>query len=163
MKANLFIALFASLIIAGCATAPQAPPEPLISVQLRGTSVEVQQFIEDRFRKNASNSFRVESATDRAITLKANCMDVPNMNAFKCTAIMMAVGNSRWDGPYAVITFRTAEIRGIVNLTVASEWCATNAFGKTNCMPNGSNAEENDLLRKIDQAYQREVRPLQAD
>ena len=162
MKTNLFVALFGSLIIAGCATAPQTPPEPPISVQLRGTSVEVQQFIEERFRKNATNSFRVESATDRAITLKANCMDVPDMNAFKCSLIMMAVGNSRWDGPYAVITFRTAEVRGIVNLTVASEWCATNAFGKTNCMPYGSNAEANDLLRKLDQAYQREVRPLQA-
>ena len=163
MKANQLLTLFVSLIIAGCATAPQAPTEPLISVQLRGTSVEVQQFIEDRFRKNASNSFRVESVTDRAITLKANCMDVPNMNAFKCIAIMMAIGNSRWDGPYAVITFRTAEIRGIVNLTFSSEWCATNAFGKTNCMPNASNAEANDLLRTIDRAYQREVRPLQAD
>lgn len=162
MKANLFFAFVGSLVIAGCTTAPQVPPEPLISVQLRGASVEVQQFIEDRFRKNTSSSFRVEAATDRSITFKANCMDVPSMNAFKCAAIMMAVGNSRWDGPYAVITFRTAEIRGVVNLTVASEWCATNAFGKTNCMPNGSNAEANDLLRKIDQAYQREVRPLQA-
>lgn len=162
MKASLFISIFTSLMISGCATVQQAPPEPLISVQLRGTSVEVQQYIEERFRKNPSNGFRVESATDRAITLKADCMDVPNMNAFKCAVIMMAVGNSGWDGPYAVITFRTAEIRGIVNLTVASEWCATNAFGKTNCMPNGSNAEANELLRKIDQAYQRDVRPLKS-
>ncbi|GEM_PF-3531510 len=160
MRANLFFAFFVSLIVAGCAKAPQVPPEPLISAQLRGTSIEVQQFIEDRFRKIASNNFRVESATDRAITFKANCMDVPNMNPFKCAAIMMAVGNSRWDGPYSVITFRTAEIRGIVNLTVVSEWCATNAFGKTNCTPDGSNAEANNLLRKIDQAYQREIRPL---
>ena len=162
MKTNLFVVLFGSLIIAGCATTPQTPLEPPISVQLRGTSVEVQQFIEDRFRKNASNIFRVESATDRAITLKANCMDVPDMNAFKCALILMAVGNSGWDGPHAVITFRTAEIRGIVSLTVSSEWCATNAFGKTNCMPNGSNAEANDMLRKLDQAYQREVRTLQS-
>jgi hypothetical protein len=164
-KANVkthLVLFFFLIVAAGCSTTPQAPAEPLISVQLRGTSVEVQQFIEDRFRKNASNGFRVESATDRAITFKAYCMNVPGMNAFSCSAIMMGVGNSRWDGPYSVVTFRTAEIRGIVNLTVNSEWCATNPFGKTNCMPSENNSESNELLRKIEQAYQREVRPLRA-
>ena len=138
-------------LLSGCATAPTQPPEPLISVQLRGTSVEVQQFIEERFRKNPGSGFRVENATDRAITFKADCMNVPNMGAFKCSLIMMAVGNSRWDGPYAMFTFRTAEIRGLVNLTATSEWCAINAFGKSNCMPNGSNSEANDFLRRIEQ------------
>ena len=146
--------------LTGCATAPARPPEPLISIQLRGTAVEVQQFIEDRFRKNQTAGFRIENATDRAITFKADCMNVPNMNAFKCAAVMMAVGNSRWDGPFVVLNFRTSEIRSVVNLTATSEWCATNAFGKSNCMPGGSNAEMNDLLRKIDQAYQTEIRPL---
>lgn len=160
MKFRFVFGVALSAICAGCATAPSQPPEPLISVQLRGTSVEVQQFIEEIFRRNQGAGFRVENATDRAITFKADCMNVPNMNAFKCAAIMMAVGNSRWDGPYALITFRTAEIRGVVNLTAGSEWCATNAFGKSNCMPNGSNAEANDLLRKIEQAYQSEIRPL---
>ena len=147
-------------VSAGCATTPSVPPEPQISVQLRGTSVEVQQFIEDRFRKNPAAGFRVENATDRVITFKADCMNVQSMNSFKCAAIMMAVGNSRWDGPFAVITFRTAEVRGVVNLTAIAEWCATNALGKSNCMPNGSNADANDLLRKINQAYQSEVRQL---
>lgn len=160
MKIRSIFGLVLSAISAGCATVPSPPPEPLTSVQLRGTSVEVQQFIEDRFRRNQGAGFRVENATDRAITFKADCMNVPNMNAFKCATIMMAVGNSRWDGPFAVITFRTAEIRGVVNLTAGSEWCATNAFGKSNCMPNGSNAEANELLREIEQAYQSEVRPL---
>jgi hypothetical protein len=163
MKVNLFASLFASLIVAGCATAPQAPPEPLISVQLRGTSVEVQQFIEDRIFKNGSDGFRVESATDRAITFKAHCMDMPNMNTFECANILMAVGDVGWDGPYSVLTFRTAEIRGIVHLTVSVEWCATNAFGKTNCKRSRRNAAANDFLREIEQAYQREVRPLEAE
>lgn len=149
------------LLLSGCAAVPSVPPESPISVQLRGTAVEVQQFIEDRFRKKQElSSFRVENATDRAITFKTDCMNVPNMNAFKCAALLMAVGNSRWDGPYAVMNFRTSEIRGIVNLTVTSEWCATNAFGKSNCIAGGSNAEMNDMLRKLDKLYQTEVRSL---
>ena len=152
------------LLLSGCAAVPAVPPESPISVQLRGTSVEVQQFIEDRFRKKQELSgFRVENATDRVITFKADCMNLQTMNAFKCAAIMMAVGNSGWDGPFAVFNFRTSEIRGIVNLTVTSEWCATNAFGKSNCIAGGSNAEMNDMLRKLDKVYQAEVRPLAQD
>lgn len=160
MKKQLTLSMLVFGVLTGCATVPVTPPESLISIQLRGTAVEVQQFIEDRFRKNQGSGFRVENATDRAITFKADCMNVPNMNAFKCAAIMMAVGNSRWDGPFVVLNFRTSEIRGVVNLTATSEWCATNAFGKSNCMVGGSNAEMNGLLRKIDQAYQTEVRTL---
>ena len=160
MKMSLAASVLAIGSLTGCATVPATPPETLISIQLRGTAVEVQQFIEDRFRKNQAAGFRIENATDRAITFKADCMNVPSMNAFKCAAVMMAVGNSRWDGPFVVLNFRTAEVRGVVNLTATSEWCATNAFGKSNCMPGGSNAETNDLLRKIAQAYQTEVRPL---
>lgn len=152
MKTNLIPVIFLSLT-AGCATAPQAPPEPPISIELRGTSVEVQHFIEDRLR--GRSGFRIEAASDRAITFKALCTDLPNMSVFQCAAIMMTVGNSGWSGPYSVVTFRTAEIRGTVNLTVASEWCATNVFGKTNCVTSGSNADANDLLRKINQAYPR--------
>lgn len=122
--------------------------------------MEVQQFIEERLRKDPSIGLRVESATDRAITFKTDCMNVPKMNALSCAAIMMAVGNSRWDGPFAVLIFRTSEVRGVVNLSGTSEWCATNAFGKTNCMVNGSNAQMNGLMRRIDDGYQREVRAL---
>ena len=160
MQTTLRFALVVASLLSGCATRPTTPPEAPISVQLRGTSVEVQQFIEERLRTNSSLGLRVESATDRAIAFKADCINVPDMNAFKCAAVMMAVGNSRWDGPFAVMTFRTSEVRGVVNLTGISEWCATNAFGKTNCMANGSNAQMNDLIRTIDDTYQREVRPL---
>lgn len=160
---KIIAALLISAILSGCATrVPQPPPEPPISVKLQGTPVEVQNFIEDRFRKNqAVASFRVENASDRAITFKGDCMNMPGMNAFKCADVMMGVGNSRWDGPFLVMTFRTAEIRGLVNLTLDVEWCATNAFGKTNCKREDSNAEHNDLLRKIQTAYEREVRPAE--
>lgn len=162
MKSQIITTWFLlSALLTGCATTPQSPPEAPISVKLQGTAVEVQYFIEDRFRKNQTVfGLRIENANDRAITFKGDCTNIQNMNTFKCAAIMMAVGNSRWDGPFAVLTFRTAEIRGIVNLTLNAEWCATNTFGKTNCIPNGSNAERNNLLRKIKAAYEQEVRPL---
>ena len=156
MKKILSLLILLSLL--GCATKNQNQP-PRISVKLNGTAVEVQNFIEERFRqKNAS--FYVESATDREIVFKANCMDTPGMNAFKCSLIMMSVGNSGWDWPFSVISFRTSEIRGVVNLTASSKWCATNAFGKTNCRNSGSNAEHNELMRKIETAFQQEIRPL---
>ncbi|MCE1239518.1 MAG: hypothetical protein LWW83_06335 [Azonexaceae bacterium] len=159
MKTGMIPLILLALSLAGCAT-NQAPPEPEISVKLRGTAVEVQNFIEERLRNSQATGLRVESATDRVIVFKARCTDTLNMNPLKCAAVMMAIGNSGWDGPYAVLTFRTAEIRGVVNLTANAEWCATNAFGKTNCMPNGTNAERNSLLRNLAEVYGREVRPL---
>lgn len=88
-------------------------------------------------------------------------MDTPDMGAFKCSLVMMAVGNSGWDGPHMVLTFRTAEIRGITNVTVQSEWCATNALGKTNCMNNGTSNQRNAMLRQLETAYAENVRPLE--
>jgi hypothetical protein len=95
----------------------------------------------------------VESANDRAITFKADCMNVPGMSAFRCTMVMMAVGNSGWSGPWSVLTFRTTQNREVVNLALDAQWCATNAFGKTNCMPNGGGAQTNALLRDIESEY----------
>jgi hypothetical protein len=37
------------LILAGCATGPTIPPELPISIQLKGTAVEVQNFIETEY------------------------------------------------------------------------------------------------------------------
>lgn len=149
-------------ILTGCASAPPVPQEPEISVQLQGTAVEVQNFIEQKFRSNPQTaSFKVDSADDRSIVFKANCMNTPTMNAFKCAAIMMGVGNSGWDGPYAVMTFRTSEIRGTVNLTVTTQWCATNAFGKTNCMMDGNNASRNQILRAIESGYKNNSSPTE--
>ncbi len=146
-------------LLTGCASSSSAPKVAAKSVQLRGTAVEVQNFIEEGIRKNTSN-FHVESATDRELVFKSHCMDTPNMNAFKCAAIMMGVGNSGWDGPYLYLTYRTAEVRGVVHLTASSKWCAINAFGKTNCMQGTNNSESNAMLDNIAAAYQKKVRPL---
>ncbi|UJB15424.1 hypothetical protein [Xanthomonas translucens] len=144
------------MALSGCASAPQQPQEPEISVELNGTAVEVQSYIEEKLRGNPQTApLKVDSANDRAIVFKGDCMRAPNMGALKCAAIMMGVGNSGWDGPYNVFTFRTAEIRGVVRLSVSTEWCATNAFGKKNCMPDGNNAARNQMLRAVKEGYDR--------
>ncbi len=156
MKTKNLIAALLIGSIGGCATAPPTPQEPEISVELKGTAVEIQTFIEGKLRSNPQTApLKVDSANDRAIVFKGQCMDAPNMGAFKCAAIMMAVGNSGWDGPYEVMTFRTSEIRGIVHLTLSTEWCATNAFGKTNCMPDGNNATRNQVLRAVKEGFEK--------
>lgn len=144
-------ALVAAAGLVGCATAPQAPPEAAISVALPGTANEVQQYLEDRTR--AKGIYRIEQAAERQITFKTDCMNVPEMNAFKCSLVMMGVGNSGWSGPWSVLTFRTNQVREVVNLSVDAQWCATNAFGKTNCMQSGTNAQANALLRDIEAEY----------
>lgn len=106
---------------------------------------------------------RVERATDRELVFKGDCMDTPDMNAFKCSLVMMGVGNSGWDGPHMVLTFRTAEIRGVTNVTVQSKWCATNALGKTNCIDAGTSSQRNDLLRQLEAAYADNVRPVEPE
>lgn len=146
----------------GCSTTPQTPPEPPITVALKGTSVEVQHFIEERFRNNPQSGLQIESATDREIVFKSHCMNTPTMNSLKCSLLMMGIGNSGWDGPFYLITFRTSEIRGVVNLTLADKWCAINAFGKSNCQDIKPSAENNKLLRKIERAYSNEVSSLEA-
>lgn len=145
-------AIATALVLGGCATGPVRPVEEPLSLKLSGTAVEVQQFIEEYMLKRGLG-YRVEAATDRSIIFKTACSNIPQVAGFKCGLIMTAVGNSRWDGPYAVVTFRTADIRGVVTVSGAAEWCATNAFGKTNCMPNGGAADMNDLLRIIDNNY----------
>ena len=149
----------ASLSISHEAASAEAPEAPL-SVQLRGTSEEVLQFIEDHFGKGQTNGFRLTSNGDRASTYKADCMAVPYMNAFNCRALMMTVADPRWDGPTAVLTFSTAEVDGIVSLTGLWEWCATSFDGKSKCIPNRGHEKMNGLLRKFDQAFKQDVRPL---
>jgi len=137
--------------LSGCATTPTRD-EPQLTIKLKGTAVEVQHFIEDRVRSRNSK-IQIEGASDRELILKTDCIDIPDLSSFKCAIIMMAVGNSGWSGPYLVMRFRTAEIRGEVNVALTASWCATNAFGRTNCGSPEPNVELNSLLRKIEVAY----------
>lgn len=166
MKRTLFLAATSSLLLSACAMTPTEPLEPEISVQLKGTAVEVQHFIEERYRKNIP-AFRVVEVDERKISLRAHCSQVQELEAVSCGLILLAIGNSRWDGPYFHTTYRTSEIRGVTHLAVSTEWCATNAFGKENCRTNGSNSDRNALLRTIEKEYtqqsassQYNVRPL---
>jgi hypothetical protein len=149
-----YLILSIGLLLSGCASNPSIPQEAPISVQIKGTSIEVQNFIEERMRVNSSGVFYIENSSDRSITLKANCNRLPNQKPLQCGLIMMGIGNSHWDGPYLMMTFRTADIRGTINVTLQSEWCAINAFGKSNCMPAGTNNEHNEILRNMKRMFE---------
>ena len=136
--------------LTGCATVPREQP---ITISLTGTSTEVQSFIEDKVKSTANNPFEVYSADDRSIVFKADCMSVLDMNAFSCAVIMMTVGNSGWDGPHLMMSFRTTSYKGIVKVSGTSNWCATNAFNKTNCGFALGTTNMNSFLRTIEASY----------
>ncbi len=158
MKISLSIAISMVFLVTGCANNPPVPQESPLSIQLKGTSTEVQNFIEERIRSRGNGVMNVENASDRLLTMKADCNRLPNQKPLQCGLIMMGIGNSGWSGPYLMLNFRTNQIRENVNVTVQSEWCAVNAFGKSNCMPAGNTNENNEILRGIKMGYESEVR-----
>ena len=131
--------IFIILFLQSCATTDNTASntvEAPISIELKGTAVEVQNFIEEiipeTYGKKAPR-LQVISADNRSITFQTDCMDVEGMGAFKCAGVMMVIGNSGWDGPYLTITYRTNEIRGVTKVRSEIKFCATNILGKINC------------------------------
>jgi hypothetical protein len=159
-KIILGLALF---ILSGCATGPTTPPESAISIQLKGTAVEVQNFIEQNISnthgKSAKN-LRITNVDNRSITFQTDCMKVDPYGAVSCTLILTVVGNTGWDGPFLTITYRTNEIREVTTVTLLSQWCATNLIGKTNCIDSATNAITNQYLRELKVNYENKVRKL---
>jgi len=160
---KVLLAILLSLIVVGCATAPTNPPESPISIQLKGTAVEVQNFIEQNIGnthgKSAKN-LRITNADNRSITFQTDCMKVDPYGPVSCTLILTAVGNTGWDGPFLTITYRTNEIREVTTVTLSSQWCATNLVGKTNCMDSATTAITNQYLRELKANYESKVRKL---
>jgi len=155
-KLRLSIASILSCgVLAGCASVPRAPVEAPISIKLTGPSEDVQQFIEEGMGRIGPRVFSVDSATNRSITFKAHCRQIPDVKPLQCGLIMMAVGNSRFDGPYMMMRFTTSEVAGVVNVSLVNEWCAINVYGKSNCMPADEIAEANRFLRLIKESYSR--------
>ena len=149
----------------GCTTKPSAPPVDPISIQLKGTAVEVQNFIEQNIQKTHgtyAKNLKIVNADNRSITFQTDClMNVQGMGAFTCTMVLMAVGNTGWDGPFLNITYRTNEIREVVTVTLQSQWCATNLVGKTNCMNGGLSTEQaNQYLLDLKKNYETKVKKL---
>jgi hypothetical protein len=159
-KIILVLTLF---FFTGCATGPTTPPESPISIQLKGTAVEIQNFIEQNISnthgKNAKN-LRITNADNRSITFQTDCMNVEPYGPVSCTLILTAVGNTRWDGPFLTITYRTNEIREVTTVTLSSQWCAINLLGKTNCMDSTTTAITNQYLRELKANYESKVRKL---
>jgi hypothetical protein len=153
----------ALLMLAGCATGPTTPPESPISIQLKGTAVEVQNFIEQNINNThgrSAKNLRITNADNRSITFQTDCMKVDPYGAVSCTLILTVVGNTGWDGPFLTITYRTNEIREVTTVTLLSQWCATNLVGKTNCIDNESTAITNQYLRELKANYEIKVRKL---
>ena len=146
--------IFISLFLQSCATTDNTASNTVegpIAIELKGTAVEVQNFIEEMipetYGKKASG-LQLISADNRSITFQTDCMNVEGMGAFKCTGVMMVIGNTGWDGPYLTITYRTNEIRGVTKVRSEFKFCATNILGKISCgLENVSVA--NDNLREL--------------
>lgn len=150
-------------VLVGCATGPTVPPEAPISIQLKGTAVEVQNFIEQNINNThgkIAKNLRVTSADNRSITFQTDCMKVDSYGAVSCTLILTVVGNTGWDGPFLTITYRTNEIREVTTVTLLSQWCAINLVGKTNCIDSATTAITNQYLRELKSNYENKVRKL---
>ena len=151
------------LILAGCATGPTTPPESPISIQLKGTAVEVQNFIEQNIGNThgkRAKDLRITNADNRSITFQTDCMKVESYGAVSCTLIKTVVGNTGWDGPFLTIIYRTNEIREVTTVTLLSQWCATNLLGKTNCIDSATTDITNQYLRELKVNYESKVRKL---
>ena len=124
--------------LTSCATTPSKPVEGPISIQLKGTSVEIQNFIEEIMQQKYADKTRYKkleiiNADNRSITFQTECMNLKSNGAFKCTGILMLVGNTGWDGPFLTITYRTNEVAGITTVKSEYKYCATNILGKISC------------------------------
>lgn len=155
---KLRLAVTPALIIAvsllyGCAATETKSFVPLEPATIAATPAEVQDFIQTLVASSPKYSkFTVASETETTLELKTLCTNV--MNAFKCAGVMMAIGNSGWDGPYAVETFYTLPVRGKTSLRWDEKFCATNMAGHTNCQSTSNNEERNKVAAAIARGYE---------
>jgi len=148
--------------LTSCATGPTKPAATPITIQLKGTAIEVQNFIEQKLNQTFSgraSGMKLTSSNDRAITFQTDCMNVNGRGAISCSLLLMAIGNTGWDGPNYTVTYRTNEIRGITTVRAITQWCATNLLGKTNCSRTDIEGS-NILLKELKSSYETEVRKL---
>ena len=163
LLSNFKILSFVFLIsLTSCATGPSEPEATPITIQLKGSAVEVQNFIEQKINQTFSgiaSGMNLVSANDRGITFQTDCMNVEGKGAVSCSLLLMVIGNSGWDGPNYTVTYRTNEIRGITTVRAITQWCATNIIGKTNCSRTDIRGS-NTLLQELKTNYENEVRKL---
>ena len=149
MKKILLLLTF--IFLSACETTKTAAPTANM-IELNGTAIEVQNFIElnkSEIIGKYSDKFKLITANDRSISFEAECADVKTVGFIKCAGILLAVGNSGWDGPFLTISFRTNEIRDKTTVRSTYQWCAVNLIGKQNCGLE-SIPLANDLLKKIE-------------
>lgn len=144
---KLALALTASLVFSGCAT-NSLPPEDPMTIKLDIPASEAQFRMESMISERLPKSY-VVNANDNNLTMQIDCMNAPGFDAFKCSMIMMGIGNSGWSGPWQIMDFRFYEINGETNVRSSWKWCAENGFGKRNCS-NIQAAYSNNALRHFE-------------
>lgn len=147
-SANSVAVVVACALFAGCASVPQETP---ITVNIAAQVPAVQFKLEDLIRTQAPHS-EVKTQNSTMLIMSNDCVTLPTMDAFKCSVVMMGIGNTGWTGPFHVQTYRFAEIDGKTSVRGGWNWCAVNGFGKENCTainPAGVNA----YLRKLDESF----------
>lgn len=140
MKIQSMIVLV--LMLSGCATVPKENP---ITVTVN-QPVAVAQFTMETVMRESAPATQVKTQTEHMLVLTNDCMNVPQMDAFKCSMVMMAIGNTGWSGPYHIQTYRFVNIDGKTNVRGDWQWCAVNGFGKENCSQINPNASNKALI-----------------
>lgn len=162
MKKIKYLAfLFVFFIFTGCQTTSKVDEQP-ISIELKGTSVEVQNFIE----KNLSNyqgkyakDLKVVHADNRSIVFSTDCTNVNYLGVVSCTFSKSLIGNTGWNDMVFNATYRTNEIRGLTVVRLETKLCTTNMIGSnTKCVNEGSNEVNNIYLRNLKNDYDSQVK-----
>lgn len=158
---KIFSTLLVFFIFTGCETTSKVDEQP-ISIELKGTSVEIQNFIE----KNLSNShgqyakdLRVISADSRSITFSTDCINVSYLGVISCSLTKSLIGNTGWNDMVLNIVYRTNEIRGVTVVRLDTKLCTTNIINsKTNCIDEGNNERRNRFLLDLKNDYELQVK-----
>jgi hypothetical protein len=158
---KIFSILLVFFIFTGCETTSKVD-EQAISIELKGTSVEIQNFIE----KNLSNShgkyakdLRVVNADSRSITFSTDCTNVSYLGVVSCTLTKSLIGNTGWNDMVLNIIYRTNEIRGVTVVKLETKLCTSNMIGSnTKCLDEGGNERRNRFLLDLKNDYESQVK-----
>lgn len=161
-KSFVVAALVLLSLTVGCASTNVPYEEPITltiedeAERVRGRFVD---FVENDERLSALK-FNLVSSSEFQLNFAADCSDV--RDPFACSVLMMAVGNSGWDGPYDHIVIRTVHVDGITKLSAKGKYCAINMMGRENCNVYDGNqhtAGYNRVLRRFAANYYPDAEP----
>lgn len=156
MKYLILMAL-AILTLAGCSSTPQYPVEDTLTIVTDKDADQVQAMLIDFTETDETmlkNKMEIHSVTPHALNIRTHCYNV--LDSFKCSLLMMSVGNTGWDGPYIYINFNTLDVGATTRIKARNNVCATNMMGKQNCTPlthTDWTYSMNRMLERFEQTY----------